>query len=87
MWRHIRVFALNRMLVHGLCDPEGKRGADLATIQRLSLPIMFGQACHKDQRKRVIEICFFFISLHTNGLMAEWLGRGLQNLLQRFESA
>ena len=22
-----------------------------------------------------------------NGLMAEWLGRGLQNLVQRFESA
>ena len=24
---------------------------------------------------------------HTYGLMAEWLGRGLQNLVQRFESA
>ena len=23
----------------------------------------------------------------NNGLMAEWLGRGLQNLVQRFESA
>ena len=24
---------------------------------------------------------------NTNGLMAEWLGKGLQNLIQRFESA
>jgi hypothetical protein len=24
---------------------------------------------------------------HQNGTVAEWLGRGLQNLLQQFESA
>jgi hypothetical protein len=28
---------------------------------------------------------YYFCTL--NGTMAEWLGRGLQNLLQRFESA
>ncbi len=26
-------------------------------------------------------------ALRINGLVAEWLGRGLQNLVQRFESA
>ena len=26
-------------------------------------------------------------TIADNGLMAEWLGKGLQNLLQRFESA
>ena len=25
--------------------------------------------------------------VYENGLMAEWLGKGLQNLVQRFESA
>jgi len=31
----------------------------------------------------------FFLHLHSenNGRVAEWLGRGLQNLVQRFESA
>ena len=30
---------------------------------------------------------FFSTFARSNGLVAEWLGRGLQNLAQRFESA
>ena len=40
--------------------------------------------------KKFILLCFerdLKESLRENGLMAEWLGRGLQNLVQRFESA
>ncbi len=33
------------------------------------------------------ELLYFFYFCTRNGTMAEWLGRGLQNLLQRFESA
>ena len=40
---------------------------------------------------RLKDLTVFFIVLRffdrKNGLMAEWLGRGLQNLVQRFESA
>ena len=34
-----------------------------------------------------IKVCIFADRKRKNGLMAEWLGRGLQNLVQRFESA
>ena len=34
-----------------------------------------------------IKVCIFALRKDWNGLMAEWLGRGLQNLVQRFESA
>ncbi len=30
---------------------------------------------------------YFCMPVKVKGRMAEWLGRGLQNLLQRFESA
>ena len=44
--------------------------------------------------QKILDINKIFLPLHSdwetdrrNGLMAEWLGRGLQNLVQRFESA
>ncbi len=40
--------------------------------------------------RKILDIKKLSLSLHsdwTNGLMAEWQGRGLQNLVQRFESA
>ena len=45
-------------------------------------------------RNKLIEVppfvfvdLFLYIYLPIQGEVAEWLGRGLQNLLQRFESA
>ena len=44
------------------------------------IPLKKGIQFKKTSKQALM--CFF-----SNGVMAEWLGRGLQNLLQRFESA
>ncbi len=49
-----------------------------------------GQKNKNEEEKRIaiIKNNHYFCNLSMeNGRMAEWLGRGLQNLLQRFESA
>lgn len=54
--------------------PENFRGGDAGVrMDRIA-----------DRTKRYNEDT---IGKQKNGLMAEWLGKGLQNLVQRFESA
>ena len=45
----------------------------------------------REKTEYFLHFAEMFVYLHTQmgnfGLMAEWLGKGLQNLVQRFESA
>ena len=55
------------------------------------MPPAFAPPAYRNLPKKIakgLAAFNFFLSLHTQkGFVAEWLGNGLQNRVQRFESA
>ena len=68
---------------------------DMWTVASLLVPLMVAGRIPLDDARIVTDPSqpsfglnyFLFLQNATNGLVAEWLGSGLQNRVQRFESA